>query len=92
MEQLAGRKNHNKVNIIKIVRKIAVDTFPFTCGFEEFAHQLWNHLGHRLIDEHSDLTYHNLYKKFVIKLQEKSDKASYINKNYIPLESDLFEI
>lgn len=105
-QQLTSQKKCNKVNLIKVTRRIAVCDFKrskirygdsvyfrgASSGLEHFASDLYFELGRELVDDHIATTYYSLYLNYIEKLKKNYEKAQYIKMNYTPLESDLFEI
>lgn len=104
-QQQKQKKLTNSKNLIKITKQIAINHYKYYKysptinmsfdypSFENiFLNQLYFELGEIYVDEHLINTYYLLFKKFMLVLYKKFKKAHFINKNYIPLESDLFEI
>ncbi len=94
-KQMMGVKNHlNKVNVLKATRQIAMYNYKHSDIFDFywFQSELFHKLNCNYVDYYIEKTHYKLCKKFMGLLVKKANKASFLKQNYIPLESDLFEI
>ena len=93
-----------KREVLKIVRKVAVRYFEITNLDEKTLYDIdnvaWfydrlcdasnNHKIIITITPDDAWTYYDIYVQFSKKLLKKKERAEFLNKNYQPLESDLF--
>lgn len=98
-ERLNTKRGLNrKTELMQATRKLAIETWKFSDDrdteweqWETFCRKLrrsvTGHLNAEIVD-----TYFIMYKRCCYTLHEKAVKASFLNKHYKPLESDLFEI
>jgi len=92
---------------LRATRRVALDVYnyhkridDFYLSWDFFLRNITNELGgdeYKVYDtvkcDALELTpYYDIYLKCMSKLKILKEKSEYLNKNYIPLEDDLFEV
>ncbi len=97
-----SKRNPNRFKrndeMIKLARKMALEDFKYGWSVaerevDEFGYQFYSRIKDRVNIQYSDVAIMwPVYKKCIRLLRENKRKAEFLNKSYVPLEEDLFNV